>query len=87
MIRKKLEKLYITEPDAVDEAVETVNITGKRSKHQQFMYTLTTSTKQLAEIQTAWHVYYTGLSDKEKHEVWQEFYAANKQQATAFQSA
>lgn len=87
MIRKKLDVLYKAEPDAVDEAVESVNMAGKRSKHQQYMYELSTSGKPLAEIQTKWHEYYTSLPDKEKHEVWQEFYAANQQQATAFQTA
>ena len=33
----------------------------------------------MAEIQTAWHNYYTGLTDDQKHEVWSEFYAANNQ--------
>lgn len=29
----------------------------------------------MAEIQTAWHNYYVGLPDQQKHEVWQEFYS------------
>jgi LPXTG-site transpeptidase (sortase) family protein len=33
----------------------------------------------LAEIQQGWHEYYAGLSDVEKHEVWQEFYSVNAQ--------
>lgn len=42
------------------------------------MVELSNSGQSLAEIQTAWHHYYTTLSDVEKHEVWQEFYAANQ---------
>lgn len=87
LIRQKLNTLYNKEPDAVDEAIETVNLTGKRSKHQQYMFELTTSGKPLAEVQTGWHNYYVALSDAEKHEVWKEFYAANEQQETAFQAA
>src|SRR6185436_16970433 len=85
MIRKKIETLYRVEPDVVDEAVESFQApANKRSKHQQFMYDLTTSGKPLAEIQTAWHIYYQGLSDHDKHEVWQEFYAANQHHMAAF---
>ena len=86
LIRDKLNKLYKKEPDAVDEAVESASVT-KRSKHQQFMYELSTSGKPLAQVQTEWHNYYIGLSDHEKHVVWQEFYDTNKEQATAFQKA
>jgi LPXTG-site transpeptidase (sortase) family protein len=77
LIRSKLNKLYSQEPDAVEEAIETiVEPATERSKHQKFMYDLTTSGKSMPEIQTAWHNYYTDLSDIEKHEVWQEFYSA-----------
>jgi sortase A len=74
LIRAKLNKLYGEEPDATEEASEAVAIGKNRSKHQQFMYDLTTSGKSLAEIQTQWHNYYINLPDDEKHEVWQEFY-------------
>jgi sortase A len=74
LIRAKLNKLYGEEPDATDEAAEAVATGSHRSKHQQFMYDLTTSGKSLADIQTQWHNYYLSLSDNEKHEVWQEFY-------------
>lgn len=74
LIRQKLNKLYQTEPDATQEAAEAVSISSKRSKHQQFMYDLTTSGNSLADIQTKWHEYYIALPDDEKHEVWQEFY-------------
>ncbi len=78
LIRQKLDELYETEPDAKDEAKEAQTITSGRSKHQEFMYKLSNSGKPLAEIQTAWHEYYSGLSDKEKHEVWDEFYEQNQ---------
>lgn len=82
LIRKKIATLYKQEPDAVNETLEAVELPKKeRSKHQRYMYELSTSGKDLAEIQTAWHAYYLGLSDSEKHEVWQEFYAANHHQA------
>jgi LPXTG-site transpeptidase (sortase) family protein len=77
LIRAKVSRAYSEEPDATKELaeVETVRIA---SKHQRYMQELSASGKSLAEIQTAWHHYYTTLSDNEKHEVWQEFYAANQ---------
>lgn len=80
LIRSKLEKIYASEPDTKQEIVEAETV-RHRSKHQQFMYELSTSGKSLAEIQTKWHEYYSSLPDNEKHEVWQEFYAANGEQA------
>lgn len=74
LIRDKIDSLYGKEPDAKIEAQEAAEAGQHRSKHQKHMYELSTSGKSLAEIQTAWHQYYTGLPDKEKHEVWQEFY-------------
>jgi LPXTG-site transpeptidase (sortase) family protein len=73
--RGKLSKLYDNEPEATEEIKEVV-VADKRnlSKHQRFMEELSKSGRGLAEIQTAWHEYYAGLSDAEKHEVWQEFY-------------
>ncbi|HVU59614.1 MAG TPA: class D sortase [Candidatus Saccharimonadales bacterium] len=75
LIRKKIAAIYAEEPDAQQEEREAA-VVKPRSKHQQFMYELTTSGKSLAEIQTAWHQYYAGLPDAEKHAVWQEFYEA-----------
>lgn len=74
--RAKLAKLYAEEPNAGQELAE-VTEAKHLSKHQRYMESLSTSGKSLAEIQTAWHEYYTKLPDKEKHEVWQEFYAAH----------
>lgn len=74
LIRQKLNKLYGSEPGAAEEAAETIISSNHRSKHQEFMYKLTTSGKSLADIQTEWHNYYIELPDDEKHKVWQEFY-------------
>lgn len=77
-LRSKLAGLYATEPDAVTEAIESVQETPtKRSKHQKFMAELASSGKPFAEIQTEWHNYYQNLTDKEKHDVWNEFYSAH----------
>lgn len=75
LIRDKLDRMYKSEPDANDEVSEAEQV-EHRSKHQQFMYNLGASGKDLATIQTEWHNYYQGLSATEKHQVWQEFYAS-----------
>jgi LPXTG-site transpeptidase (sortase) family protein len=86
LIRGKLQALYEAEPDAKTEIAETRPITKDRSKHQQFMYELSKSGKSMAEIQTAWHNYYAGLSNKDKHEVWREFYASNQRSSHYMQA-
>lgn len=87
LIRRKLETLYTPEPSAVQEMqaaqAEPVGI-AHQSKHQAFMHDLSTSGKSLAQIQTAWHHYYSSLSDHEKHEVWQEFYSHNNRQPSPY---
>ncbi len=80
LIRAKLDSLYASEPDAKAEESEVLN-SNRRSKHQQFMYLLMTSGKNLAQIQTEWHNYYQSLSNDEKRQVWQEFYASNRNAA------
>lgn len=75
MIREKVARIYSEEPEATQELAEAED-TSPRSKHQQFMYDLGTSGKDLATIQTEWHTYYQSLLPKEKHQVWQEFYAS-----------
>jgi len=75
MIRDKVARLYDDEPDAGQAAAEVAQM-PQRSKHQQFMYELGASGKDLAAIQTAWHNYYQSLPAAEKHQVWQEFYAS-----------
>lgn len=75
MIRQKINALYEEEPAAKEETAEVIDTSySQLSKHQQFMYRLSTSGKSLADIQTEWHNYYINLPEKEKHEVWQEFY-------------
>lgn len=78
LIRQKLNQIYAQEPNAQEEKQEADTLTV-RSKHQRYMHELSQSGKSLAEIQTAWHAYYAALPDKEKHEVWHEFYANHQQ--------
>lgn len=81
IVRSKLEKIYQSEPNAKIELEEVKALEQKHkklTKHQQYMEELTKSGRSLAEIQTSWHDYYQGLPDKEKHEVWQEFYAQHE---------
>lgn len=84
LIRQKLEHLYAHEPSSKQFYPEPVQ---HPSKHQAYMQSLVGSGKGLAEIQTAWHNYYTSLSDKEKHEVWQEFYARHGNSVPAQQTS
>lgn len=79
LIRKKLDSLYAQEPNAKEELNEVLGEARPRSKHQAYMQQLSQSGMSLADIQTAWHNYYQHLSDAEKHEVWQEFYAEHGQ--------
>ncbi|GAC1387041.1 MAG: hypothetical protein NVS1B7_6160 [Candidatus Saccharimonadales bacterium] len=74
LIRAKLHAAYQNEPSASEEIAEVQHSDRSLSKHQQYIQQLNSSGKSLAEIQTAWHEYYSGLSDQEKHEVWHEFY-------------
>jgi hypothetical protein len=86
LIREKLARIYAGEPNAqIEEQAATT--APQRSKHQQFMYELHNSGKNLADIQTAWHAYYASLSDTEKYEVWQEFYAAKGRLPTVQQTS
>lgn len=75
VIRDKVARLYAEEPDARTEVKEAEG-SEKRSKHQQFMYELSNSGKDLATIQTEWHNYYQNLNSADKHEVWHEFYSS-----------
>ncbi len=74
LIRQKIQSLYTSEPDSRQELQEVKHEEKPFSKHQKFMYDLSTSGKSLADIQTAWHNYYVALPDDEKHAVWREFY-------------
>ena len=77
LIRKKVADIYNEEPDAKIEAREAQE-TNRPSKHQAFMQQLISSGKDIATIQTEWHKYYLSLDEKEKLEVWDEFYSSNK---------
>jgi LPXTG-site transpeptidase (sortase) family protein len=77
LIRAKVSRAFSEEPNAQAELVEVRN-ERPISKHQLYMRELSQSGKSLAEIQTAWHHYYTTLNDDEKREVWDEFYQANQ---------
>ena len=77
LIRQKVSRAFGEEPAALEELTEAAR-ERTLSKHQQFMLELGKEGKSLAEIQTAWHHYYTQLPDNEKREVWDEFYAANQ---------
>jgi LPXTG-site transpeptidase (sortase) family protein len=83
LIRKKVDAAYKHEPDVEEEAddIEELGQTANHSKHQEFILGLTNSGRPLHEIQTAWHEYYAGLTDREKHQVWQEFYNVQAQTA------
>jgi sortase A len=74
LVRAKVSRIYDEAPAAEQELAEAANT--PRSKHQQFMYELGTSGKDLATVQTEWHDYYQKLPAAEKHQVWQEFYAS-----------
>jgi LPXTG-site transpeptidase (sortase) family protein len=75
LVRDKLARIYSAEPDAMTEEREA-EAAAHRTKHQQFMYNLSNSGKDLATVQTQWHNYYLSLSETDKHQVWQEFYAS-----------
>ncbi|PID30425.1 hypothetical protein CR973_02485 [Candidatus Saccharibacteria bacterium] len=77
IIRNKVARAYGEEPSAKAELQE-MKPSRHPSKHQLFLQGLAAAGKSLADIQTEWHAYYTRLPEQEKHEVWQEFYAANE---------
>ncbi len=87
MIRNKLLKLYAAETGVQTIAPKKTAVQASsaqpESKHQKVMYQLNHSGKSMAEIQVEWHNYYQALSDKEKNEVWKEFYASNANQKPA----
>ncbi len=77
VVRAKVSRAYGEEPSAIAKLAEAAEVKIP-SKHQEYMKVLSSSGMSLAEVQTAWHKYYTSLSDAEKKEVWQEFYDANQ---------
>lgn len=79
LVRAKLKNLYGEEPSASEEQAEVAAMRPSQlSKHQKYMQSLSESGRSLAEIQVAWHDYYSSLPDNEKHEVWQEFYSEHE---------
>lgn len=92
IIRHKLDAVY-AEQDASEHPRQQPQAPAARadsnrsiSKHQAYMQALSTSGKPLAQIQAEWHNYYVNLPDKEKYEVWQEFYDTNKRTPGAYNS-
>lgn len=81
-IQEKLGRAYQEEPNAKEELRET-ELNPHRSKHQDFLHSLSLSGKSLSEIQAAWHAYYLHLPDDEKHEVWREFYRQQRDSGPA----
>lgn len=77
LARQKLRTIYGSEKTMTSELEQATQPVPVESVHQRYMRELSSSGKSLAEIQTSWHNYYLGLSDAQKHEVWQEFYSTN----------
>ncbi len=73
LVRQKVARVFDEEPDVIEEIQEAVSVKNP-SKHQQYMEELGKSGYDLATIQTKWHEYYSGLSEEERLQVWQEFY-------------
>lgn len=89
LIRHKVEDLFAEQERSKNQnsPMPTVTTSSRPiSRHQQFMQELSTSGKSLAQIQSEWHNYYVGLPDKEKYEVWQEFYDNNQQNNSAYKT-
>lgn len=82
LIRRKIESLYDSDPDAKEEPKYNQQATQPISKHRHFMNSLSNSGKSLAQIQQEWHNYYAQLPNEEKHQVWQEFYEAHGSQSS-----
>ncbi len=77
LARSKMSQAYGEEPNAVA-AMADAEQDKMPSRHQQFMKELSDSGMSLADIQTAWHKYYLGLSEPERKEVWAEFYDSSQ---------
>lgn len=56
-----------------------LSYTQKPFKHQEYFLTLQNRVSSVADLQIMWHEYYSSLSDREKNEVWQEFYLLQSQ--------
>ncbi len=79
LIRQKISHIYDTgnEPNLKTE-IEEIKEIDQKSKHQKFLDNLVHHQKDIAVIQTEWHNYYIHLPENEKKEVWNEFYASNR---------
>ncbi len=84
LARQRVAAIHKNAPSASEEALDVEELSGeiKRSRHQEYMHQLTISGKSLPEIQAAWHEYYAGLPDAEKHQVWSEYYGTHQQAQT-----
>lgn len=80
-IRQKINSIHGIEPEAKEELSDAKEEHHHHSKHQKYILELQKSGKSTEQIQKDWHDYYLSLDNKEKNEVWDEFYAANKQAA------
>lgn len=76
LIRRKIHNLH-SAPDTKQEIAEVESI-DSLSNHQKFLKDLVDSKKDIATIQTEWHNYYLKLDEQNKKQVWDEFYASNK---------
>jgi LPXTG-site transpeptidase (sortase) family protein len=76
VVRRRVDDAFEYEPSAEQEVanVKHDHAKSQSSRHKQFIASLINSGKPMHEIQTAWHEYYAGLPDSQKHEVWNEFY-------------
>lgn len=83
LARQRVAAVHKNAPSASEEALDVAELAGeiKRSQHQEYMHQLTISGKSLPEIQAAWHEYYAGLPDTEKHKVWNEYYGTHQKAA------
>lgn len=84
LVRQKIDNILNDEPSAKTELNEITETPQRISKHQKFISDLFNSGKSLEQIQTAWHQYYVTLSDEDKFQVWEEFYASKNQALSQF---
>ena len=78
-IRQKINSIHGIEPEAKEELSDAKEKNHHHSKHQKYILGLQKSGMTTEQIQKSWHDYYMSLDNKEKNEVWNEFYDANKQ--------
>jgi LPXTG-site transpeptidase (sortase) family protein len=78
IIRQKIDSLYDENEPNVQEEIEEAETSSTKSKHQKFIDDLIQKGASVEVIQTEWHNYYFRLSEKEKKQVWDEFYKSNK---------